>query len=182
VFFTLPLAVACARVVSSDDDSGADHDSSGGTRSLQSGGTANKPSSSGGNVVANGASSTGDPGGMAGARPDGGGTSTGGISGGGGTTEDPPVLYGGECDDAASIRDAGIETGDYAVFSCMLVQAACTKELFGEPALWECVDSHSNNCITQDPTGGAAWSFVALCSDLSGAGGASMGGSAGAMP
>jgi|GEM_PF-4879012 len=99
-----------------------------------------------------------------------GGTTTGTTSGGDGMGGETSVAVPtGACADYADLG-AGHMTGDFAVYSCTKVQGGCTTA--GEPSVFQCTDTHVDNCNSQDPTGGSSWTFVALCSEL-GMGGAS---------
>lgn len=164
-FFSLAcLFVACAEPVGSDEGDG-----SGGATGGTSDGSGGLIGASGGNTSTGGGVSTGGAG--TGGASTGGGTSTGGAGTGG-------APFDGQCagKPAMSAWKTGSSqaTGDQAVFTCVDHQSECAGATVGEPALFECVDTHVGNCVSQDPRGGTAWNFLGDCSDTGMAGGSSL--------
>ncbi len=146
---------------------------SGGTDPGVGGGT-----SSGGAAGVGGLSSGGA---SAGGSSAGGGTSGGTSSGGAGTGG---TSYEGDCADKPSYAvwqaGTGQATGDLVIYQCNHLQAGCAS-LQGEvDYLFECVDSHTNNCVSQSPEGGFAWQVLGSCEELGTGGMGGMGGMGGA--
>jgi hypothetical protein len=65
------------------------------------------------------------------------------------------------------------KTGDLVVHQCSKKQATCQNLEIGVDSLFECIDSHVDNCITQYPEDGSAWTFHGKCDDLTSTGGTS---------
>jgi hypothetical protein len=162
--------------------SGGSSNHSGGS-SNHSGGTSNSGGSSngtGGVMVnqtgAGGSVSTGGTANTGGAST--GGVSSGGTSAGGAGTGG--VTYEGDCADkptwATWHTSPDAASGDLVIFACTKDQSECEGYMIGEDYLFECTDTHANNCKTQKPEDGSAWDVIDSCENLGMGGMGGMGG------
>lgn len=98
----------------------------------------------------------------------GGKANTGGAAAGGG--------FSGDCEGKPTMTEwrqgSGQKTGDLVVHQCTKKQATCQNLEVGVDSLFECKDNHVNNCKTQLPEDGSAWTFRGECADLIPMGGA----------
>jgi hypothetical protein len=143
------------------------------TGALGSGGD----SSSGGDFGSGGVSGSGSSSssggvfGVSGGAASGGAASGGAASGGAGTGGAP---FTGQCAGKPALADwknGSIMTGDEVVIRCTVLQSGCAGKMTGVDYLWQCNDSHVDNCKSQTPEGGSAWTFLGACTDT-GMGGA----------
>ncbi len=160
--------------------------SAAGTGGVSTGGTSSGGAGTGGVAATGGAGTGGASGGTGGASGGTGGATggTGGASGGtGGATGGTGGATGGtggveltgECADKPTHAQwkAGSSKamGDLVVSNCQVLQAACSSLKANTPYLWECTQSHVDNC-GQDPWGGQSWRLVGECGTDMGLGGA----------
>jgi len=154
----IPLWFACAKTEGGDlnGDGDGDGDGDGGT---STGGVI--ISNTGGATSTGGIAATGGDNALGGAGP-----TTGGTTASGGTT------FEGACADYGPVSGVNT-TGDFGIHTCTEDRDGCLGVTLNEPALFECISDHANNCTTQTPQQGSAWQFVELCSEL-GMGGATV--------
>jgi len=62
------------------------------------------------------------------------------------------------------------------IFACTKVQSECQVGMVGVDWLFECTDTHTENCKTQKPEDGSAWDAIDSCENLGYGGMGGMGG------
>jgi hypothetical protein len=77
-------------------------------------------------------------------------------------------VFGGDCEGVPTLTEwkagSGQMMGDQVVYVCTApLQSGCSGKVNGTAYLWECNQSHVNNCLSQDPQGGSSWTFIGEC-------------------
>lgn len=173
LIFSVPaLGGACAEVAT---DTGGPGGAATATGGAGTGGTAiatgGFQTGTGGFSSTGGTSTGGVSTGLGGAT---GGTSSGGTSSGG-TSGDSD--FDGQCAGMPThaewimLSTSEKEAQPQAVTECDKLQAECSGLMTSTPYLFECTESHLQNC-DQKPSEGSSWSFVGECTaGMGGAGG-----------
>jgi len=147
------------------------------------GGSSDGGNSSGGTFPSGGRSASGGAS-TSGGAASGGGSSVGGLLNSGGTSSGGRSESGGAPSGGAfSGACAGKPTyeewedsdmpdkGDQVVHQCTVIQSACSGLKLKTDYLFECNQSHVNNCLTQRPEDGQSWTYIGECSAASSSGG-----------
>jgi hypothetical protein len=180
---------ACAGAQSDGNDgSGGSSSGSGGSGSGGKAGTGGAVGNTGGSKGSGGSNTGGNTGGNAstggntntGGNASGtGGTASGGAGSGGAGSGGAPQ-YEGDCADKPTWAEwhtsSDAASGDLVIFQCTKDQSECEANMIGEDYLFECSDSHANNCKTQKPEDGSAWTAIDSCENLGFGGMGGMGG------
>jgi hypothetical protein len=150
----------------------------GGTGSNSGGSNTGGNANTGGTASGSGGGSTGGTASGSGGDSTGGTASGGAGSGGAGSGGAPQ--YEGDCADkptwATWHTSPDAASGDLVIFQCTKDQSECEPYMIGEDYLFECTDSHANNCKTQKPEDGSAWTAIDSCENLGFGGMGGMGG------
>jgi hypothetical protein len=149
--------------------------SSGGSASggTSAGGTAHSGGgpASGGNASSGGSA---DGGAASGGRVGSGGSATSGGAGSGGALAGACA---GKPTYAAWKNSEEPAEGDQIVHQCTVIQSTCQGLKLKTDYLFECNQSHVNNCLTQRPEDGQSWTYLGECvSEVPGVGGGATGG------
>lgn len=197
--FLVSLAVvqvwACAGAQSDGSDGtggvpGSGGSGSGGTvgsggKAGLTGGSANSGGTMGTGGAQNSGGTVGSGGAASGGSESSGGNASGGSggSGSGGDGSGGAPQYEGDCADkptwATWHTSSEAASGDLVIFQCTKPQSECEAYMIGEDYLFECTDSHANNCKTQKPEEGSAWTVIDSCENLGFGGMGGMGGMGG---